>query len=659
MERAALLTQEELIRAENLGLVRTDEHGSDGTPAELPSLSGVLEGLERTEVQRALRDARGNISLAAARLGVKRTTLRYRIRKLGLESELTPRSSPRRPTKPMQAERTGRPAPDADVEPTPRYVALLRVDIRADFGGSAESIGRRGPDLGRWAQKLEHFGGRILEHTSGAMTGVFGVDWAEDAPLRAALAGLTVLKSAERESGVASSVRVPLHVAALSAGERMDGLQPLLHNALHDNRAALEALSRNATPGFVLVSSTAARFISGRFRLKPVDAGTEPHEGYRLSILNPVRPTLAVGSQSRFVGRTPELRLLLEALAQAREGHGRAVGIIGEPGVGKSRLLYEFRELALAQGAPFLESRCHSWRGDVAYLPIIDLVREACQIGEGSDADSALARVRATLSCLGARPDQHEPYLALLLRFTNYARSTEVLSPPTVRARIFEASRAVLRARTLQDPVIVAVEDLHWIDDSSREFLDSLVDELQSLPLLFLATYRSPVTPPWLGRSHVSQLALRPLSAEESLDLVRAVLAPSAVAATLETEIVTRGEGNPFFLEELGRMAVQDVDRWRAGTIPPTVELALSSRLARLPARQRRLLQTASVLGREFSRHVLEAIVTDRADISDQIRALVRLDFLRETRTAAEPRVTFKHALTHESVTTAWTLPIG
>ena len=323
------------------------------------------------------------------------------------------------------------------------------------------------------------------------------------------------------------------------------------------------------------------------------------------------------------------------------------VGVVGEPGIGKSRLVYEFRRSLGDRQVSYLEGRCLSYAGGVPYLPIVDVVRANCGIVE-SDAPGVVAgKVRLGLQEVGLDADAHVPYVLHLLGLGERAAALKQVSAETIKARMFETLRTWSLHGSRRRPLIIVIEDLHWIDRSSEEYLASLAESLAGAPVLLLCTWRPGYRPPWSEHSYVTQLALRRLGPRDSLSVVRSVLGADQVPEGLARVILQRGEGNPFFLEELARAALEYGEEAADTFVPDTVQGVLMARMDRLPDVPRRVLQTASVLGREVPLRLLETIWPEPAGLAEQLQELQSLEFVYE-QAGPERGFVFKHALTQD-----------
>ena len=405
-------------------------------------------------------------------------------------------------------------------------------------------------------------------------------------------------------------------------------------------------LQAAAQPGDVLVSGETAGSLRGYFELeetRPVAVKERTVHPLRVTGRGPrTSPIDESGQLSPFSGRDTEFETLRRSFRAAVGGEGQVVGLSGDPGLGKSRLAYELRRVAEAE-ATALEGRCLPFGSAVPYLPILDLVRGACGIVPGDDRDGVARKIGSTLAVFGLDPDMGR-YLHHALDPVSGDEQLAALDPATIKGRTFEALRNLLLAKAGR-PLLVLVEDMHWIDRTSEEFLTELVDELPSVQMLLLTTYRPGYHPPWIGKSFATQVALRPLSKEASERVVEWILGDSDEAAA---EIVERGEGNPFFLEELAHAARQQVNGSSGGPVPGTVQDVLAARIDRLDAGEKSAVQVAAVLGREFSLDLIEQVWDGDTPLLPALNELKRREFLQEQRGGTERTFVFKHALTRD-----------
>jgi DNA-binding NtrC family response regulator/predicted ATPase len=651
VERAALLSGQGPLTAEALGL---DARSVDRAP-ELASLREggalreALEAAERGRVLEALEQAGWNLSHAAARLEMPRNTLRYRMERLGLRPPPPSRRQAVLPTA-APAGAAERPAAGRSALPAGggehRRLSWLRTDLVAGASGVPAFDTSRALEM--IADRIHSFGGEIeLLHRTRVIA-VFGLEPVEDAPRRTALAALAIQKAAERARRAGTwpwAVTLGLHVhdCALKAAGRGMAVEAESKQAAG---AALEALVEPAPPDAVLVSGPAAVFLERRFDLAPVPVTGPGGTAYRLS--GPERAGFGLGGRiTSLAGRQGELALLESRLASAMSGRGHVVAMIGDAGIGKSRLLFELRRGLATREVTSLEGRCASYTSAIPYFPVLDIVRQVCGITE-TDASAAIeTKVLQTLARLDVAGREVGPYL---LQLFGVHRELELrgVNPALMKARTFEAVRQLTLGASRLRPCVIVVEDLHWIDRTSDELLTLLVDSVPAAAILLVATYRPGYQPSWLARSYVTQVALAPLSAGESRTVLDSALARAPLAPDVADLIVRKAEGNPFFLEELARAVDEHAGAVVAG-VPDTIQSVLMARIDRLTEEDRRLLQSAAVIGRDVPLAVLEAVAGEaEAVLQRRLRQLQAAEFLHERRPEPDVEYTFRHALTHE-----------
>ncbi|HEY5868632.1 MAG TPA: hypothetical protein VI542_24245, partial [Candidatus Tectomicrobia bacterium] len=282
-------------------------------------------------------------------------------------------------------------------------------------------------------------------------------------------------------------------------------------------------------------------------------------------------------------------------------------------------------------------------------LPVLDLLRHLCGITDADDPATLAAKVHRCLEDTGGDLNDDAPYLLHLLGVSEDTARLASLSPQTLKTRTFTTLQQLCIQRSRQRPLVLAVEDLHWIDPTSEAWLASLVESLALTPLLLLTTYRPGYRPLWTDKSYATQLALTRLTPEASRAVVESVPQTTPLSDALRREIVGKAAGNPFFLEELTRAVVAHADRHATLVIPDTVQAVLAARLDQLPPEEKRLLQTAAVIGMNVPVPVLQAVAELPDDVlSRSLAHLQAVEFLHETRRVPEREYTFKHALTHE-----------
>jgi class 3 adenylate cyclase len=685
LERVALLEPATVIDPETLARRCLLQPGPAVPVDSMPTPRPDAPLHEPERLTEALRQSGGNLEAAARLLGISRGGLRYRLQKYGLRpSSVHPSSSlvgdepdgeglPRpfnaptltlphrgegeRPAQiiPPQDTSTGADGPAAGWEPKP--VAVLAIEATWPQRSEAEA----GPYepwtlASRWqqrmAEKVAGFGGIILQGSPSLCLVALGLPQTlEQLPQRAVQTALAIRHLAaevQTSAGQAAGpiVRLAGHLGTLLVAEETREL-PGRWLAVGETLALPVRLLGHAAPGEVLVSTPIARLTQEwvEVHARPLPSGNQPSAqvlAYRVGALLPPRPLLrGLGTQARrpFLGRARELAALQAVLTQVKGGQGQVVGIVGEPGIGKSRLLAEWRQSLTAHEVTYLEGHCWSYGSATPYRPILDLLRAHCSITPDDSAGSITAKIRGLLQGAGMTPDEWASYLLHLLEIQAGTEELVGVSPETLKAKTFEALRQIWLHRGQQHPLVLVVEDLHWIDPSSEAFLTRLVDGIAGAPILVLATYRPGYRPPWLEKSYATQLTLQPLSSQESLQIIRTVLQTETVPDSLTQAILAKAQGNPFFLEEIAQTLVEQGMLGRAGgealpfamQLPPTLQRVLAARIDRLPAEPKALLQVAAVIGKTFTRDLLQRVVDlPETAFLQQLSNLQRAEFLYE-----------------------------
>lgn len=645
IERVALLTETPVVTAAMLGLpAMVPAAPRETRRAAVPVQAG---GDERDHLLAALSETSWNISQAATRLGLSRNTLRYRIEKYGLRRGMAP-ALPERPAAPTPAGPAAGPAP-AGVRWERRRLALLGAILPAP--PEAASLADASRALEVLVDKVQGFGGQIEELSPTGLVAVFGIEPVEDAPRRAAHAAMAIQKAAERarrgDPERVPPAKVGLHVAQGLVG-RVGGMAALDRDARREAWTALDALVAEAEPGAILVSAPTASFLERRFELVPVGSSERaPAQAYRLT--GRERTGLGPGGRvAKFVGRNDELALLRSRLATVMKGHGQVVGIVGEAGIGKSRLLYEFRQGLGGEQVTYLEGRCLSYGTGVPYLPVADMLRSHCCLVEADSPKATAEKVRLALAEIGMEAEEATPHLLQVLGVKEGTQRLDDLSPEAVKARTFEILREMSLKGSRRRPLVLAVEDVHWIDTTSETYLAYLVDNLPGASILLVVTYRPGYRPPWTEKSYATQIAIEPLSPAESRSVVHSVLDADEVSDTLVDAILSKAEGNPLFLEELARVV-----REQAGSsplaVPDTIEEVLRARIDRLPLEDKRLLQLAAVVGKDVPFSIVQAVAEQPEEpLRHRLMRLQAGEFLYQSGSGPAPEYTFQHVLTHE-----------
>ncbi|MGH7348457.1 MAG: sigma 54-interacting transcriptional regulator, partial [Candidatus Rokuibacteriota bacterium] len=667
IERAALLAEESLITSGHLELgdaTPPPGAGPAAAPGPSPARPVSLGDAMREHLRATLDQTGWNISRTATTLSISRNTLRARMEKLGLRE--TPAASVKRDGRPATFIRPAPVPPPPPPMPGPppgplfrtapptirwegRRIALMRVLLMAPETG--EPLSDTARVLETLIEKVQSFGGRVEALGQRALDASFGVEPIEDAPRRAAHAATAIQRAVEhiREASPALlAVRIAIHAAQAMVAQAGSLLQ-IDRDATLQSAAVLDDLISAAEPGGILASPSAATLLERRFELVAI-GGAADGSPAAFRLVGREGPGLGpAGRMASFVGRHQEMAVLHSRLEAALRGRGQLVSIVGDAGIGKSRLLFEFSQSVGHERITYIEGRCLSYGSTIPYLPVLDLIRAICRITEADDAEGAGEKVRQTLARAGMDPGKLTPYLLDLLGYKGGTEGLDLVPPDTIKVRISEALRQITLGVSRHQPLLMVIEDLHWIDRASEELVASMMDGLPGASVLVVVTHRPGYEPPWTNRSFATQLSLPPLSSEDSLAVTRSVRPGVSLPPAVAEVILNRAEGNPFFLEELA-LSIQH----RGGltgdlAVPDTVQGVLLSRIGHLPEAEQALLQSAAVIGKDVLLPVLAAVAgLPEESLGQALRHLSAAEFLYEISSFPEVKYRFRHALTHE-----------
>jgi transcriptional regulator with AAA-type ATPase domain/tetratricopeptide (TPR) repeat protein len=657
MERVALLASAATVDAGDLGLPGSAAIPEATTPAAEP-VDSEIDVLERTRIEEALHATGWNISRAAARLGLARNTLRYRMERHRLvDAPSAPRR--KRPAAVPSSQNVDETRPEvapigtgAPVLWQRTRVTLLHVDLAYPEHVADHERSRLAERL---AGKAASFGGRVIALEEHEMTAVFGLDVVEDAPQHATHAALAMLHAARGHDPTSSGdIRIAIAADETLVG-RLDGRVEL--NL--DGRRALEqriAHLRAAAPGEPIVVSADLRpFLQRRFRLEPAGTTDAADRPWTVAGLADARREGAP-----LVARAAELMLLQELLQRVLDGEGQSVLIAGEPGIGKTRLLRELRDRSPGTAA-WLAGSAVSFGAALPFHPLIDLLKGALGIQAGDTHETIAARIERETAVLGDEVRGTTPFLRGLLCAGAEDADQMRVDPKLRRAGIFDAVRQYLAALARTRPLVIVLEDIHWADAATAEFLPLLVEGAASARILLCATVRPGFALPVAEGAFTTRLTLRRVPESAAAAIGAALLGGTRLDPSLQHLIESHSEGNPFFIEEFVRslrerdLLERDDDEVRLKTpadsidVPGTVHDVIRGRLERLAPATRELLHLAAVVGREFSRRVLDDVWADSASsIDTHLEALRSADLITRTRVFPEETHAFRHALIHD-----------
>jgi len=526
------------------------------------------------------------------------------------------------------------------------------------------------PALDIMASEVHAYEGTVAQFTGDGIMALFGAPVAfEDAPVRAVRAAIEMQQRLSAYSGELASkeisfeVRIGINTGLVIVGSIGDDLS-MEYTALGDTVNLASRMESAAEPGTVQVAENTYRLTKGYFDFQDlgeiaIKGKKQPAHAYRVLDVLPNAGRIAA-SISPFVGRERELDSLTYSYNQAKAGQGQVVGMVGEPGVGKSRLLLQFRERLPQEEYTYLEGGCIHYGEAIAYLPMQGILRDYFDISEGEEDDVSKRKMDQRLASLNGQLVHILPPLQELLSLEVDDQSYFSLEPAQRRERVFEAIRYLFMVESQQRPLILAIEDLHWIDRTSEEFLSYFIEGLPGANILLILLYRPEYTPAWASKPFYRQILVDQLPQESSTELVEAILSGGEVSPDISDFVVAKTAGNPLFIEELTRglleagSILKDNEHYVLSgkpsdiLVPDTIQGIIASRLDRLSEDIKETLQVASVIGREFSLRLLETVTGLGKVLKSNLLQLQSLEFIYEKSLFPEPVYIFKHALTQD-----------
>lgn len=558
-------------------------------------------------------------------------------------------------------------------------VASTRLSGQLDAEDLRERMARF---FGIARHQIEHHDGTVEKFIGDAVMAVFGLPAVhEDDALRAVRAALGIQAHVRPfvEAGIIPEVRIGVTTGEVVANPKAAATGEFLVTGEAVNLAA--RLQQTADPGRILVGEATyeATAWAVEYRLMPprqLKGMAEPVTAYECLGMRaqPLSPRGLGGGSSPLVGRDTELAALRRCFEQLGAGSGAVTMVIGEPGIGKSRLMAEFRAGVPADQATWLVGRTLSFSKAISYWPFLEILKSAAGIVETDSQTETWAKLeRRVEELLPGQVDEVVPYLGTLLGLDvkdEWRERVQYLDGEAMGRQIYRSARRFFEGLAREGPLVLVFEDLHWIDQSSSDLLAHLLPLARTLPILFCGLSRAdPETPvaalrDALAREYAEQyteLVLRPLTSAHSLQLVRNLLQADDVDPAVRTLVLDRSEGNPFFAEEVIRALVdlgaivRTRGRWQVSpdlekiAIPDTLRGVIIARIDRLDEDIRHVLKTASVIGRSFFYRVLRHILEAEVEADRYLMELQRVDLIRERRRTPELEYTFMHALTQEA----------
>src|SRR5262245_50232422 len=582
---------------------------------------------------------------------------------------------------------------------TPRYLAEKILTSRtalegerkqvtvlfADLKGSMELLADRDPEdarrildpvLEQMMEAVHRYEGTVNQVMGDGIMALFGAPLAhEDHAVRACYAALRMQESVKRygetvrrQEGILPQIRVGLNSGEVVVRSIASDLH-IDYTAVGETTHLAARIEQAASPASVLITAATLQLAEGHVQVAAlgpvrVKGRAEPVDVYELIGAGPARSrvqALAGRGLTKFVGRSDEVEQLDATVERSRAGRGQVVAIVGEPGVGKSRLLWQFTHSRRTEHCLVLEAASISYGKATSYLPVIELLRGYFQIEGLDDTQKIRDKVISKLVTLDRALEPALPAVLALLDAPFEDEEWKRLEPEERRRRTLDGVRHLLLKESRAQPLVVVFEDLHWIDGETQAVLDGLVDGLPGARILLLVSYRPEYQHGWGHKTYYTQLRVDPLAPTSAHEILSVLLGVDASLDGLKRLLIDKTEGNPLFLEQSVRTLVETqalagapgayrlVEPIHAIQVPASVHAVLAARIDRLSLQDKRLLQAAAVIGHEVPFALLQAVAEQtEPDLRRGLAHLQAAEFLYETSLFPDLEYTFKHALTHE-----------
>jgi class 3 adenylate cyclase len=602
-------------------------------------------------------------------------------------ARLAPESAPTQPSR----VHAGKPAADtvrvAPEQPTAEVSEGERKTVTAlfaDIKGSTEMMEDLDPETARSiidpALKLmmdaaHRYDGYVVQSTGDGIFALFGAPVAhEDHPRRARYTALRLQEEMRHYSakvvadgGTPIEARIGANTGEVVVRSIATGSGHVEYTPIGHTTNLASRMQAVAPTGSIAISEQTRKLVEGYFALKPmgptkVKGVSELVNVYEVTGLGPLRSRLqrsAGRGLTKFVGRQREMDAMKHAAEQAEAGHGQIVAAMAEAGVGKSRLFFEFKATSQS-GWVVPEAFSVSHGKASAFLPVIDLLWSYFEISSEDDERKRCEKINGKILTLDRSLEDALPYLYGLLGLTDENNQTAEVEVQTRKRCSLEAIKRLLLRESLNQPLIVIFEDLHWVDEETQAFLNLLADSIGTAKILLLVNYRPEYSHQWNSKTYYTQLRLDPLGKESADEMLSALLGDGAEMGALKRLIIEKTEGNPFFMEETVLVLLDEGALVCNGTakltrplnqlkIPPTVQAILAARIDRLSADQKDLLQTLAVIGTEFKLGLVRKVAAKPgAELEPMLSELQLGEFIYEQPAVGDVEYIFKHALTHD-----------
>jgi class 3 adenylate cyclase/tetratricopeptide (TPR) repeat protein len=531
------------------------------------------------------------------------------------------------------------------------------------------------PALKLMIDAVHRCGGYVVQSTGDGIFALFGAPVAHENHPQRALYSAHRMHEAMRHygeqlragHGLNLQLRIGVNIGEVVVRTIQTGTEHTEYSPIGHSTSLAARLQTLATPGSTVITGNMRGLVEGYFQLKAlgltrIKGVSEPVELFEVTGLGPLRTRLqrAAGrGLTKFVGRQREMDALKHAAEQAQAGHGQIVAVMADPGVGKSRLFHEFKPTSQSRWM-VLEAYSVSHGKASAYLPVLELLSQYFEIGRDDDDRKQRERVLGKVLGLDRTLEDTLPYLYALHAIAETGDSLAQMDPQIRRRRTLEAIKRILLRESINKPLMIILEDLHWIDSETQALLNLLVDAIANARILLLVNYRPEYRHEWGSRTHYTQLRLDPLGRESAEEMLSALLGNDKGQIPLKHLIIERTQGTPFFMEEMVQALFEEGVLHRNGEVklaqpisaikvPPTVKAVLASRIDRLAPPEKELLQTLSVLGCDFTSKLVHCVTLKSSHELDGMLAQLQLgEFINERPSVGDLEYSFKHALTQE-----------
>ena len=525
--------------------------------------------------------------------------------------------------------------------------------------------------------QVHDYEGTVNEMTGDGIMALFGAPIAvEDAPQRAIRAGMSIHReivkfNEQNRDNIAKPIkmRIGIHTGSVVVGTLGNDLR-VEFKAVGDTVNLASRMENLAQPGSTYVSENTFKVAEGFFRFeslgeRKIKGKKDPVKIYRVIASSSSRTRFDVNAEkglTPFIGKDREIEALIDGFERSKAGRGRIFSITADAGVGKSRLLYEFRKAVANEDITFLEGKCLSYGRAMTYHPIIDILQSIFNVGDLDPDQVIREKVVTSLQNIGIKKTDTLPYFLDLLSVADSGVDKVMMSSEGKKAQIIEALKQFVLKGSEIRPLVMVVEDLHWIDVSSEDVINALLPSIPAARILLVITYRTEYSPPWKGKSYHNQMTLNRLSNRESLKLLYHLIGVDDLPADFEELVLLKTEGIPFYIEELIKslhdLDIRDQQDYlmiargeHSISMPSTIQDIIMSRVDRLPEMAKEILHFMSVIGREAGYELLKkATAIPGEEIISSMTRLIDSEILYERGIFPDTIYVFKHAISQEVI---------